>query len=283
MKRLILSLAILATIFPSCSKLNDGDSFTATSGGVQFRYEVIVSRMNFVRVSPAVNPSSLTGKVTIPSKVDYDGTTYAVTQVASRAFEGAALITAITLPSGLSVIEDHAFSGCSSLTEINTPQPLSVIGEYAFEGCANLESFNFEASLSEIGRGAFKGCASLTSLNLTSSFTSIADETFFGCASLKSIELPATIMQIGADAFGECRDLQDIVLDRSVQSIGAEAFAGNSNVKSITCMTPTPPSCGESAFDGIPVDISVIVPIASVTSYKEASGWNRFLNYTGKY
>lgn len=72
-------------------------------------------------------------------------------------------------------------------------------------------------------------------------------------------------------------------MDRSVQEIGDNAFAGCTSIGEMTCLTATPPSCDETTFDGVPEDIVVTVPMASVESYRAAEGWNHFLNYTGVY
>ena len=52
---------------------------------------------------------------------------------------------------------------------------------------------------------------------------------------------------------------------------------------STSCMTATPPVCSANTFDGIPADIPVAVPMANVGDYRNATGWNRFGNYIGKY
>lgn len=89
----------------------------------------------------------------------------------------------------------------------------------------------------------------------------------------------------GSDIPGEtgCALVKEIYLDRSVQSIGTKAFAGCVSVESMTCLTATPPACSADTFDGIPTDILVTVMKSSVDSYRTATGWNRFGNYSGKY
>jgi len=41
--------------------------------------------------------------------------------------------------------------------------------------------------------------------------------------------------------------------------------------------------CSANTFDGIPSGIPVTVPMANVGDYRNATGWNRFSNYIGKY
>ncbi len=280
MKR-ILPAILLTVILAGCSKLKAGDTFTATTDGVEFQYEVIVSRMNFVRVTPV--SKGLSGSVVIPSTVSYDGTKFVVTQIGANAFKNCTTITSVTLPGTLSIIEASAFAGCTALETINTPQPLSEIHDYAFDGCSSLKAFSLDASISMLGKGCFRGCSALKTMTFPTSFSEIPDEAFYACFSLEEIRCPATIMQIGKDAFGGCLNVKEIYLDRSVQNIGDRAFAGCSGVEAMTSLTPTPPVCSVNTFEGIMPDIPITVMKSSVENYRTATGWNRFSNYRGAY
>lgn len=281
--KLFSMLAALVAALPSCTRLNSGDSFNQTFGGVEYNFEVIVSKMTFVRLTPVSSPVAVKGEIVLPTLAEYDGIKYTVTQIGERAFKDYTGITKVTLPKTLSQIEKEAFSGCTALREINTPQPLSVIGDYAFDGCMSLKDFSLDASISELGKGAFRGCASLEKMAFTPTITSIPDELSSGCASLKAIDIPSTVLSIGASAFADCLAAKSIAIDRSMKSIGAHAFAGCSAVGSITCLTATPPVCTADTFDGIDPTIPVTVPMAQVAQYAASTGWNRFVNISGKY
>lgn len=288
MKTRILSIGIcfLATLsiafaLVGCSKLKAGDTFTATTDGVVFQYEVIVSRMNYVRVVPV--SGNLSGSITIPSTVSYERDNFVVTQIGENAFRDCAAITSVKLPKTISTIEASAFAGCVALETINTPQPLSVIGDYAFDGCVSLKEFSLDASISTLGIGCFRGCTALKNIDLPTSFSVIPDEAFYGCVSLDKIHCPSTLSQIGKDAFFGCVNVAEIYLDRSVQTLGANAFAGCLSVASITCLTATPPVCQANTFDGIRPDIPVTVMKSSVDNYRNSPGWSKFFNYRGVY
>lgn len=277
---LVLTLSLGAS---SCTEYNAGYSFVAESNGISYQYEVITSRMNYVRISPLSDSQTVTGDITIPATINYEGTRFVVSQIKENAFRNYTLITSIALPASLSVIENSAFKNCTSLTTINTPQPLSSIGAYAFENCYNLQAFDFEASISTLGEGCFKGCNSLTAAVFPSSFTSVPNQAFYGCTSLTDIQLPATIMNIGNDAFGNCTNVIAISFGSSVQTIGERAFANCSSVQSIAITTPMPPTCYTSTFDSVPANIPVTVPMPHVADYQNATGWNHFTNYVGTY
>lgn len=277
---LLMMVSLLVT---SCTEYNAGYSFVAESDGITYQYEVITSRMNYVRISPVSDSQTVTGNITIPATINHEGTRFVVSQIAENAFRNYTLITSITLPPSISSIENSAFKNCTSLTTINTPQPLSIIGAYAFENCYNLQAFDFEASISTLGEGCFKGCTSLGSAVFPSSFTSIPNQAFLGCTSLTAINLPATIMNIGNDAFGNCTNATAITSGSSVQTIGERAFANCSSVQSITITTPIPPSCYATTFNGVPANIPVTVPMPHVADYQNATGWNHFTNFVGTY
>jgi hypothetical protein len=84
-------------------------------------------------------------------------------------------------------------------------------------------------------------------------------------------------------AFENCSGIVSVSFDSSVQSIGSKAFSGCVAVESISTKTPTPPVCSDNTFEGVPSDITITVPMASVENYRSAAGWNRFSNFVGRY
>lgn len=56
--------------------------------------------------------------VTVPSKVDYDGVTYKVRSIHSKAFQDCTTIRKIVLPETLSQIGARAFSNCTGLNSL---------------------------------------------------------------------------------------------------------------------------------------------------------------------
>ncbi|MCR4860021.1 MAG: leucine-rich repeat domain-containing protein [Bacteroidales bacterium] len=281
--KLFAVLAAVALVLPSCSKLKSGESFNQTINGIEYNFEVIVSRMTFVRLSPVSGADIVRGDIVLPATGEYDGVTYLVTQIREQAFRDYTGITSVKLPAGLSQIEKEAFAGCTSLVSINTPQPLSVIGDRAFDGCVALEAFSLDASISELGEAAFRNCVSLREMEFTPSFSEIPDELCLGCSGIEEITLPSTIMSVGDSAFEGCTGVRAISMDRSVQSLGNRAFFGCAEVQEITCRTATPPSCTEDTFGYIDPEVPVTVPMAQVNDYRQASGWRRFNNIKGVY
>ena len=89
--------------------------------------------------------------------------------------------------------------------------------------------------------------------------TAIADQAFTGKSGLKNIVIPATVETIGKAAFSFCTGLEGI-----------------------ECQGAAAPAAGKSAFYKINPAISVVVPAASVDSYKAADGWKMFTGISGR-
>ena len=137
-------------------------------------------------------------------------------------------------------------------------------------------------SVTSIGGNAFEGCSGLTELTLPNSVTSIADDAFHGCRGLTELTLPNSVTSIGDGAFRGCRGLTKLTLPNSVTSIGESAFYLCSGLSKITSLAEIPPVCGSGVFDRVnKTNCELIVPIVSVTAYKQAEVWNEFSNIRG--
>ena len=58
--------------------------------------------------------------------------------VGYSAFRGCKALTSLTLPEGLTLIDDSAFEGCVMLGKVKMPKSLKTIGVDAFAGCGRL-------------------------------------------------------------------------------------------------------------------------------------------------
>ena len=172
--------------------------------------------------------------------------------------------TALTLPSGITSINDYAFYNCTSLTSILIPSSVTNIGESAFDGCSSLTSVTIGNSVASIGDFAFYNCSSLTSVTIGNSVASIGDYAFYRCSSLTSVTIPDSVKSIGEDAFAWCTSLTSVTIPNSVTSIGDSAFYYCPSLMSVTIPNSVT-SIGDSAFSGCDSLTSVTIP-NSVTS-----------------
>jgi hypothetical protein len=120
--------------------------------------------------------------------------------IGTEAFTFAEL-SRITLPQGLTEIEDKAF-WVSEITEMVIPRGVTHIGKQAFSSCKKLATITVSGT-TVIDDFAFSGCTSLTSITIPPAVTSVGYGAFRGCTSLSSVNRAELIRRFGARAFGE--------------------------------------------------------------------------------
>ena len=63
----------------------------------------------------------------------------------------------LSLPGGVTQINESTFQGCASLTALGDMGNITTVGEYAFSGCKNLSFESMTNPLQEIDNYAFNG------------------------------------------------------------------------------------------------------------------------------
>ena len=235
------------------------------------------------------------GYVTSPFK-DYGIKTvtieYGITSIGDYVFRGCCGMTELTLPNSVTSIGGNAFEGCSGLTELTLPNSVTSIGDCAFYGCTGLTELILPNSVRSIGDIAFTYCSGLEKITVESgnscydsrdNCNSIIDTEFntliVGC---KNSVIPNSVTSIGYYAFYGCSGLTELTLPDSVASIGDGAFICCSDLSKITSLAEIPPMCGSGVFDRVnKTNCELIVPVISVTAYKQAEVWNEFSNIRG--
>ena len=189
-----------------------------------------------------------------------------VTSIGDGAFRGCSGLTELTLPNSVMSIGDCAFYGCSGLTELILPNSVRSIGDIAFTYCSGLEKITVES-----GNSCYDSRDNCNSIIDTEFNTLIV-----GC---KNSVIPNSVTSIGYYAFYGCSGLTGLTLPDSVASIGDGAFICCSDLSKITSLAEIPPMCGFKVFNGVnKTNCELIVPIVSVTAYKQAEVWNEFSN-----
>ena len=182
-----------------------------------------------------------------------------MTRIENYAFRGCAALTSISLPEGVTSIGNSAFSGCAALTSISLPEGVTSIGSWAFGYCAALTSISLPEGVTSIGNSAFSGCAALTSISLPEGVTSIGSWAFGYCAALTSISLPEGVKSIGIDAFYGCAALTSISLPKELTSIGERTFCLCAALTSIS-LPKGVTSIGREAFSSCAALTSISLP-----------------------
>ena len=228
-------------------------------------------------------------------------------------------ITAINSWGNIKKIPANAFRKCTSLKSISFPYSVSGIGNYACYDCASLESIIIPDNIASFAfTMIFTNCTSITSIEVSEnhptyksingtlyskdmhtlihypvgradtyfaipdSITTIYPEAFYGCVSLTEVVIPEGVSTIGNKAFYNCISLANIVIPASVTSIEEDAFYLNTNSRTVTMLSTTPPTLkwneGSPAFHLVGYNL-ITVPAGCGETYKAAAVWVQYADY----
>ena len=203
---------LLATLLLLCCTVASAEDFEVNG----IYYNILSSEEKTVEVtyrgSYGDSYDEYSGKITLPSSVNYNGKNYSVTSIRNGAFYNCSSLASIEIPNSVTSIGNYAFEGCHGLTSIEIPNSVTSIGNYAFYGCYGLTSIEIPNSVTSLGELAFYNCRNLTSIEIPNSVTSIGDGAFYGCDGLTSVTIGNSVTSIGETAFSDCDGLTSIVV-----------------------------------------------------------------------
>lgn len=228
--------------------------------------------------------------IEIPSAVEFDGATYSVTEIGTRAFQRCGDMTSVTIPGSITSIGEYAFFQCNSMTSVHITDldawfnidfigfdsnPLEKAHSLYLNG-SEVKELVIPSTITEIGSFALRGC-NITSLTIPKSVTKIDRYAIATCESLTSLTIPNSVTEIGESAFSYCTAMTSITIGNSVNKIGSSAFNGTLSLTTIYSYTATPPAISDDTFININyVDATLYVPSGSVDTYKADAVWSKF-------
>ncbi len=203
------------------------------------------------KLSSLVLPDTVAGEVTVAANgtVTYDGT------LGTSVFEGCTSLTSVTVPTGLTYLNNTMFKGCTSLSTVlfkpadASVSTIQVLGNGVFANCGELRSLVFPADLSYIGSECFSKCYRLYDADLSGllQLKYIGDRGFYACNLFSSV-LPESLEHIGANAFNSCNFTGKLRIPSNVNYIGAGAFAEFNRIDTVEIAPQDIASCGEKIF-----------------------------------
>lgn len=263
-----------AYCFKNCSSLSEINldyietiDKTAFENCSSLRYLIMPNLKNITSYTKYLNYFANTsveeinlGKVeTIPDA--YDENTASI-------FGNIATLRKVTLYEHIKIIGVRAFSFNPSLVNINIPPSTTSIKKAAFYNCTSLEIEELNLpNLETLGQNAFYGTGIKKVIDL-GRITTLPDGFFNSQSSYSGV-------------FARCTNLELIVFPATIEYIGSYCLAtfSGSKLSTIICKAITPPTLGTAGLGGSTTNgtiNSIYVPDASVTAYREASGWSAY-------
>ena len=147
--------------------------------------------------------------------------------------DGKTLVTGVngdvSIPDGVTSIEDSAFSGYSGLKSVTIPDSVTSIATSAFSGCSGLLSITVEEGnsnysstngllLSKDGKTLVQGVNG--DVLIPDGVTRIEDSAFNGRNELTSVAIPNSVTSIATSAFSDCSGLKSVTIPQYVCDYG---------------------------------------------------------------
>lgn len=220
--------------------------------------------------------------------------------IRQSAFANCKKLSKVVLPELVAEVEDSTFYNCSGLSELTVKGKISSVGEYAFAYCSSLKKLNLENFVGDIERYAFVGLG-VDTLEIPESITRCTASAFSLSDSLTVANIKDTnkSINISGKLFSGCNNLRSLYLGRPIENGGfsdlpalAELTAGSlfydfsnislsecGNLKTITCLSTTPPKAQMATFSYLTVLGGVLrVPESAEEAYRSTLPWSAFSN-----
>lgn len=192
-----------------------------------------------------------------------------LTELGERAFENCYLLKKITIPSGISVINQLTFSKCISLENvIFVPQKdnvnnyiLQEIMSKAFYGCTGLRDVQFLKNLNNlttIGNQAFAYCSAEVKLNNKAVKDEYGQQVYYG---IQSVVLPENLLELGQETFLNCYTLQTMTIPNKVTVLQDKTFLNCTNLTNIK-LSDILTSIGANCFENCQSLNNMVFPVS---------------------
>ncbi len=255
-------------------------------------YDVVKDQMAFTIYEGkaslgSINPV-ISGAVTIPSEVYYEGTgkSYPVTFVEFYGDLDFTKVTSLSIPS---TVEDCRIAYLPLITTISIPSSVTYLEIYT---CPELTSVSLAEGAYNFG---ISNCPKITSLTIPQStnqfrltklgikeITVPSGLEYVECNECEKLEKVnnlenSSLKGLGSRAFYKCTSLKELYLPKTTQYITYGCCEEATSLNKVHCLRTTPPYIKDSRY-GAPFSVmdNLYVPKGCKDAYKEAYPWGNF-------
>lgn len=197
-----------------------------------------------------VQVPAVIGKNPVTAIGEYCFSPKAVTSIPQEVREYRYKITSVTIPEGITVIEDNAFHDCVNLTRVALPESLQSIGVQSFVYCAKLEPVQLPQKV-QLGRGAFSGCRAMADEN---GFIIVQGELHGYVGTAEQIRLPDGVVRVRMGAISGKDKLTAVVFSKDTVEIEERAVNFCNNLRMVG-IYPATEIIARSAFGNARVKV----------------------------
>lgn len=218
---------------------------------------------------------SLKGCITIPSSIQYEGVSYAVSSIITPKDLTCYSSENITITGG-------AFQE-TEIESIELPNSIATIPAGAFYGCDKLREVKLPSNVKQLGAAAFAYCSQLCEVDVPTTVTDLASYTeygyrsftFGGCAKLKNINIPEGVTTLASGCF-MWSGIEEITIGNNIREIAEKSLATNS-LKTLKICIKDPDNLEymDASFENVQ-ETDLIVPKGSKCIYQEYYPWIDF-------
>ena len=271
-KSLFIALGLLSSQF-----LSAHDFALALSDGQNLYFNVLDTVKCEVELtyegSINDNHRSFSGNLNVPQKVKYKNKVYQVVSVGMKAFANHDRLTSVTLPSGLSAINDFAFEGCTALERVLMPGNKVRFGSGTFYRCSNISQLTIGSDWTEFDAKVFRWSPKISEVNLPARIQAVRNlksmqgleritvdannskymdkngvlytkdgSTLLACprAFKGQLDVPEGTTAIRLGAIATCTEITEVILSATLKSLSFMEFSGMRKLQRIIMKNETP-------------------------------------------
>lgn len=257
------------SVFANCGKLTEVENFPSGITEIpasSFMSDKVLAKVTYAAPEKmtGIGASAFSGCEVLVSDALYSPITENMVTIGASAFTGCKgeQFTAVTIPAGVTKLEQNTFANCSSLTTVmfTNTESVTEIAAKCFANDGALTKCEFPAKLEVLGDSAF-GATALTHVRIPVTLRE-AKQPFSECQQIGQIEWEEGLTKVIDNLFQNMKSSLKVDFQNQITEIGNHAFDSSS----ITGITGTNNliKIGEYAFNSC-TGISGKVELPAVT------------------